>query len=108
MRLIDTQPFQLLDSKEHDRMALSTPPPGPRPNAQRFPLSLTRSHFYVRRVCPRPANTSETIAINNLITVLGRRFKTFSWVPSDYRDIGVSTSLKERKKRKNPTRLRRP
>jgi len=69
--LIDTQPFQLLDSEEQIRVALGTPPP--LPNAQRFPNLETRSHSYVWRVCPRLENAPRTTATNSSIIVFGRR-----------------------------------
>ena len=73
MRLIDTQPFQLLDSEEQIRVALGTPP-----------LSLMRkdfhtwtgSHSYMRRVCPRLENAPKTTATNNPIIVFGQRLIT--------------------------------
>jgi len=71
-RLIDTQPFQLLDSEEQIQVAPGTPP-----------LSLmckdhleTGSHSYVRRVCPRLENAPKTIATNNSIILFGRRLIT--------------------------------
>jgi len=57
MRLIDTQPFQLLDSEEQIRAE-----PPPLPNAQRFPHLETGSQGYVRRVCPRLLVCAEVIS----------------------------------------------
>ena len=73
-RLIDTQPFQLLDSEEQIWMALGKPPPFP--NTQRFPNLETGSHSYVRRVCPRLENAPKTIATNNSIIFFGRQLIT--------------------------------